>query len=83
MNVTQVDSVGQVIGTREDVGRLVWCYAASWHANDAAKPAPAPEDNDACDYLSGIPGHPFAGAACHTVPELWNFTTEGGDCAGQ
>ena len=77
---TQVDGVGQVIGTREDVGRLVWCYAADWFAVDTT---PAPEDNDDCIYVPDIPGRPFVGCAVHTCPAWWSFMTEGGgDCAG-
>lgn len=76
-----VDGVGQVIGTREDVGRIVWCYAADWFAADS-EPAPVVEDNDDCDYLTGIDGAPFAGVSVQTVPEWWSFSTSGGDCAG-
>lgn len=77
----QVDGVGEVIGTREDVGRLVWCYAADWFTVDS-KQGPVVADNDDCDYLPGIPGQPFTGVAVQTVPEWWSFSTSGGDCAG-
>lgn len=39
-------------------------------------------DNDDCDYLTGIPGHPFAGVSVQTVPESWSFRLAGGDCGG-
>lgn len=39
-------------------------------------------DNDDCDYLSGIPDHPFAGVSVQTVPEPWSFRLAGGDCGG-